>query len=153
MSLALPAKLPGLTDREAIADTLYRAVLAFDHADEALLLSAITEDIVAEMPGSSAKGIQELKAAVFDRVSKLDTTHFLSNIRISIESITTAKVTCSALAQHVRPGKGFEPGPNKFTSGALYICDVVKIDDLWKIKSWKADIVWVDGEPSVMTGP
>ena len=153
MSLALPATLPGLTDREAITDTLYRAVLSFDHADEALLLSAITEDIVFEMLDTSTKGIQELKAAVFDRVSKIDTTHFLSNIRISIESTTTAKVTCSALAQHVRPGKGFEPGPNKFTSGALYLCDVVKIDDLWKIKSWTANIVWVDGEPSVMAGP
>lgn len=81
MALALPSTLTGaLTDREAIADTLYRAVLAFDHADEALLLSAITADISASMPGSSANGIPEFKAAVFDRVSKLDTTHFLSNI-------------------------------------------------------------------------
>jgi len=153
MALALPAKLAGaLTEREAIADALYRAVLAFDHADEALLLSAVTEDISAEMPGLSSKGVPELKAAVFDRVSKLDTTHFLSNIRVTIESGTTAKVTCSAMAQHVRPGKGFEPGPNKFTSGGLYLCDVVKVGDLWKIKSWKANIVWVDGDPTVMAG-
>jgi hypothetical protein len=153
MALALPAKLAGaLTEREAIADALYRAVLAFDYADEALLLSAITEDISFEMPGSSAKGIPEIKAAVFDRVSKLDTTHFISNIRVSIESAIAAKVTCSAMAQHVRPGKGFEPGPNKFTSGGMYLCDVVKVGDLWKIKSWKAHFLWVDGDPTVMTG-
>lgn len=153
MSLALPAKLSGaMTDREAAADALYRAVLAFDHADEELLLSALTEDVAAEMPGSSAKGIPEFKAAVFDRVSKLDTTHFLSNVRVSLESSTTAKVSASAMAQHVRPGKGFEPGPNKFTSGGLYLCELIKVGDLWKIKDWKANIVWIDGDPSVMAG-
>lgn len=153
MAFPLPAQLVGgLTEREAIADALYRAVLAFDHADEALLLSAVTEDISAEMPGASSHGVAEFKAAVFDRVSELDTTHFLSNIRVTMESSSTAKVTCSAMAQHVRPGKGFESGPNKFTSGALYLCDVFKVGDLWKIKSWKANIIWVDGDPTVMTG-
>ena len=122
MSFLLPAKLTGaLTEREAIADALYRAVLAFDHADEALLLSAVTEDISAEMSGSSAKGVAELKAAFFDRVSKLDTTHFLSNMRINIESATTATVTCSAMAQHLRPGTGFDTSSSKLTSGAC-IC-------------------------------
>lgn len=42
MVLVLSVKLTGaLTERAAIADALYRAILAFDHADEALLLSAI----------------------------------------------------------------------------------------------------------------
>ncbi|RFU33896.1 hypothetical protein B7463_g2404, partial [Scytalidium lignicola] len=153
MSLLLPPKLSGaITEREAVADALYRAVLAFDHADESLLLTALTEDVAAEMPGSSAKGIPEFKAAVFDRVSKLDTTHFLSNVRVSIESATTAKASASAIAQHVRPGKGLEPGPNKFTSGGLYLCELVKVGELWKIKDWKANIVWIDGDPSVMAG-
>ncbi|RWA03547.1 hypothetical protein EKO27_g11557 [Xylaria grammica] len=153
MALALPAILSGgLTDREAIADGLYRAVLAFDHADEELLLSAITPDISAEMPGSSAKGVAEFRAAVFDRVSKLDTTHFLSNIRVNTQSATTAQATCSALAQHVRPGKGLEPGASKFTSGGVYLCDMVKVGELWKISNWRANIVWVDGDPTVMAG-
>ncbi|KAJ9165414.1 hypothetical protein NKR19_g415 [Coniochaeta hoffmannii] len=151
MAFALPAQLAGgLTEREAIADALYRAVLAFDHADEALLLSAVTDDIYAEMPGASANGVAELKAAVFDRVSKLDTTHFLSNMRVSIESSSTAKVTCSALAQHLRPGQGLQPATSKFTSGGLYMCDMVKVGDLWKMKSWKANIVWVDGDYTIM---
>lgn len=153
MTFLLPAQLAGgFTTREAIADAVYRAVLAFDHADEALLLTSVTEDIVTEMPGISAKGIPELKTAVFDRVSQITTTHFISNIRISIESDTKATLTCSALAQHVRPGKEFEPVGNKFTSGGLYLCEVVKIGDLWKIKSWKANFLWVDGDPTVMTG-
>lgn len=153
MVLALPAQLAGaLTDREAIADALYRAVLSFDCADETLLLSAVTDDISIEMAGTAANGVPELKAAVWDRVSKLDTTHFLSNLRISVESGTKARLTCSAMAQHVRPGKGREPGPHRFMSGGMYLCEVVKVEDLWKVKSWKADFFWVDGEPSVMEG-
>ncbi|KAI8949129.1 hypothetical protein F4801DRAFT_554449 [Xylaria longipes] len=154
---ALPAALPGLTDRESITDTLYRAVLAFDHGDDALLRSAVTEDVTAEMPNSPpTSSIPALKAAVFDRVAYgIDTTHFLSNIRISVESgASTAQASCSALAQHVRKGKGFEPGPHKFTSGGLYLCDLVKEEasGLWKIKAWKFNLVWVDGDRAVMTG-
>ncbi|KAI0973185.1 hypothetical protein F4678DRAFT_428178 [Xylaria arbuscula] len=152
----LPSILPGLTDREAIADTLYRAVLAFDHGDDAILRSAVTEDVIAEMPGHPpAKGVAALKATVFDRVAYgLDTTHFLSNIRVSLETgASTAQVSCSSLAQHVRKGKGFESGPHRFLSGGMYLCDVVKEEEsgLWKIKTWKAEIIWVDGDPAVMT--
>lgn len=153
MAFALPANLAGaLTDREAIADALYRAVLAFDHADEELLRSAVTEDISGEIAGTASSGISEFKARIFDRVSQLDTTHFLSNIRVSIESAMTAKATCSALAQHVRAGKGREPGPHKFTTGGFYLCDMVRVGELWKLKTWNARMVWVDGEPAVMTG-
>lgn len=153
LSLLLPSKLSGaITEREAVADALYRAVLAFDRDDESLLLTALTDDVAAEMPGSSAKGILEFKAAAFDRISKLDTTHFLSNFRVSIDSASTAKASASAMAQRVRRGKGFEPGPNKITSGGLYLCELVKVGELWKIKDWKANIVWVDGDPSVMAG-
>ena len=150
----LPISLAGsLTDREAIADALYRAVLAFDHADEALLRSALTEDISAEMPGVvTTNGIQEVKEAVYDRVSKLDTTHFLSNVRVNVESDTTAKVSCSAMAQHCPTGQGMDPSSRKFTSGALYFANVVKVDELWKIKNWKAQMIWFDGDRSVMSG-
>ncbi|KAK9413199.1 putative SnoaL-like domain-containing protein [Seiridium unicorne] len=71
-------------------------------------------------------------------------------MRVNIESSTTAKVTCSALTYHGHPNKGFDPGSNKFISGGLYLCDVVKIGELWKISSWKAKTVWVDGDPAVM---
>lgn len=127
MFLGLPAQLQGQhTEAEAVADALYRAVLAFDLDDEALLRSAVTGEISMRMPGIiNVNGIQELKEKVFDRVSKLDTTHFLSNMRVNISSAATARATCSATARHVRPGKGFESGPNKYMSGGLYSCELV----------------------------
>jgi hypothetical protein len=152
MTFALPAELAGgLTDREAIADALYRAALAFDLNDEALLRSAVTDDVSVEGPRSSTNGVDELKAVIFDRVSKVDTTHILTNMRINIKDRNTAKVTCSALAQHVRPGKGFEPSAGKLTSGGMYLCDVVKVGGLWKIKTWKTNITWIDGDRSLFS--
>ena len=149
----LPTSLAGITEREAVADALYRAVLAFDHADEDLLRSAMTEDVTMEFIGViSGKGIDEIKAKVFDRVSKLDTLHCLSNMRVSMESATTAKATCSAIAQHVRTGQGIDPNSAKYTSGALYSSELVKEGELWKIKRWQAKVVWLNGDPSVMSG-
>ncbi|KAI0974989.1 hypothetical protein F4678DRAFT_470278 [Xylaria arbuscula] len=153
MATALPATLGGgLTDREAIADALYRVVLAFDLADESLLLSAVTPNISADIGGSSTKGFAELKAANWDRISKLDTTHYLSNIRINIQSAATAQATCAALSQHVRPGKGLEADSKKWTAGSTYLCDLVKVGELWKISNWKLKVVWVDGDFGVMSG-
>ena len=154
MSLApLPANLAGITDREGVADALYRAVLAFDHANEDLLRSALTEDVTMEFVGVlSGKGIADLKAKVFDRVSKLDTLHCLSNMRVSMESATTAKASCSAVATHVRAGQGIDPNSAKYTSGVLYLCELVKDGELWKVNDWKAQVVWLHGDPSVMSG-
>ena len=152
-AFCLPAQLNGLTDREAIADALYRVVLAFDHADEELLKSAFATDKPRfEMPGHVLEGIPEMKAAVFDRVSKLDTTHFLSNIRVNIQSPTTAQATCSAMAQHAATGKGVEGDGAKLTSGGFYYSDMIKEGDLWKIQTWRASFVWLVGDRSVMAG-
>lgn len=69
MALLLPAELSGpINEREAIRDSIFRAVLSFDHADEALLRSAVTEDINAVMPGSEAKGIDQSRS-LFGTVS------------------------------------------------------------------------------------
>lgn len=141
---------PPLSDREAIADACYRTTASIDHADEELYWSAVTDDIYAEVAGTTVSSAQELKTKVWDNVIKVDTIHYLSNIRISIDSPTTARVTFTSLAQHCRRGKGFEPGPNKFTTGAIFNCDAVKVGDIWKMKSWKANHVWGDGDPSVM---
>ncbi|KAI1418828.1 hypothetical protein F5Y12DRAFT_436588 [Xylaria sp. FL1777] len=152
---ALPTALPGLTEREAIADVMYRAVLSFDHGDEELLRSAVTDDVIFDLVGSTPKnGFAALKAAVFDHMAhKVDTTHHVSNVRVSLESgASTAQVSCTSFAQHVRKGKGLEEGPHKYWGGGMYLCDVVKeeVSGLWKIKHWKLKIVWVEGNPDVM---
>lgn len=152
MSLVLPAQLSGaMTDREAITDALNRAVLSFDMADEALLHSAVTDGLYAEMPAVTSKGIEELKAIPWAHISKMVTTHLVSNVRVDITDSQNAKVTASVIAQHVVAGKEFEMG-NKFLAGSVYLCDVVKVEGLWKLSSWKVKIIWTEGDRAVMNG-
>lgn len=153
MTFALPAELAGgLTDREAIADTLYRVALAFDLNDEALLRSAVTDDVSVEGPRSSTNGVEELKA-VISTVSPRLTRHTYSQTcastsRIGIQPRLHAQ---RWLSTFVRPGQGFERSAGKLTSGGMYLCDVVKVGGLWKIKTWKTNITWIDGDRSLFS--
>lgn len=151
----LPAKLAGppLSDRDGVADACYRAFASIDHPDKELLLSSAAPDIQTDIAGKTCNGIDELQSKVLNNVSnKLDTIHYLTNMRVSIDTATTARVTFMAQAVHCRLGKGYEPGPNKFTTGAIYNCDAVKMDDLWKLKVMKSSHVWGEGDPSIMAG-
>jgi hypothetical protein len=82
---SLPANLkPDLSGREAIADAVYRCVTSFDTEDEALFKSAFTSDAVFELNGTVMNGLEAIHAQCYGSVSKLDTTHFLTNLRINI---------------------------------------------------------------------
>lgn len=151
----LPAQLAGppLSDRDAVADACFRAFASIDHADKELLLSSVTEDVYTDIAGKVCDGAEELLTKVWDNVSnKIDTIHYLTNMRVSIDTATMARVTFTAMAVHCRLGKGYEPGPNKFTTGAIYNCDAVKVDNIWRLKKMKSHHVWGEGDHSVMAG-
>lgn len=159
MAFVLPAALPGLTDREAIADAMYRAVQAFDTGDEAILRSALTDDVeMSFFAGGQTlmqgKGIAELKHIVFDRVgSRIDTVHYLTNVRVLLHpGADEAQATCNAIDQHCRQGKGAEAGPHRYTCGLVFGFDLVRVGDLWKAKRWNAKVIWSDGDAEVMKG-
>lgn len=151
----LPAKLPSLSTREAIADAAYRCALSFDMADVNLLESSFTQDAVFDLNGNVMSGIPEIRAGCFDRVSRLDTTHFVNNIRISHEEgDLTATLTASALAQHYRTGEGIKPDASRFLGGSFWWADLVmdETDGLWKAKKFRLKVVWAEGDRSVMNG-
>ncbi|KGO75581.1 hypothetical protein PITC_098640 [Penicillium italicum] len=149
---ALPASLtPALSDREAVADALYRGVIAFDTADDALFKSALTEDAVLVLNGTVMEGYDAIYSQCYANVSKMDTTHFLTNMRINITEESKAQVSCSALAQHYRDGEGMKPGSDFLLAGGLYTVELVKDagDGLWKIKHWTLKTTWGQGDRSV----
>ncbi|KAI0173497.1 hypothetical protein GGR52DRAFT_543242 [Hypoxylon sp. FL1284] len=151
----LPFQLPGpaLSDREAVADVCYASFAALDHADEALLMSAVTPDIETAIAGKTCSGAADLKAKVFDNVGvRLETVHYLTNMRVSVDSATGATVTFAAQAVHSVPGKGAEPGPYKYTTGAHYRCHAVKADGVWRLDRMESNHIWADGERSIMKG-
>ncbi|KAL4802420.1 hypothetical protein BDV18DRAFT_163824 [Aspergillus unguis] len=152
----LPAKLAGppMTDREAITDACYRAFASIDQSSEELLESCATPDIYTDIAFKACDGYDELKNKVWKHVSEnVDTVHYLTNVRVSVDTETTARVTFSAQAVHCILGKGYDPESPKFITGAFYACDAVKVDDLWKLKTMKSTHVWSTGDRSIMKPP
>ncbi|KAJ5661714.1 uncharacterized protein N7477_009330 [Penicillium maclennaniae] len=160
--MSYPLSLPGLNAKEAIVDALYRAAIGFDRNDLSIFDSAFArEDVVLELNSGtgekrSINGLAALKAGVLGHVGPMDTTHMISNVRINhTEGEETASMTAYALAQHCPPGRGMEPDGPKYIAGGEYSLDLVMDhgDKLWKIKKWVLDIIWRQGDQSVMEGP
>ncbi|KAI7091207.1 hypothetical protein KC356_g906 [Hortaea werneckii] len=145
----------GMSDREAIADCIYRAVQAFDLADRALLDSSFFDDAVFQVVGDTMVGRQAIHEQSFDFVSKLDTTHHPSGIRIEFSSDggETARVSCSFIAFHWRQGEGMKEGASRFTVGGYYFVDVEKdaADGLWKARRFEVKALWTEGDVEVMS--
>jgi hypothetical protein len=153
--------LPNLNTNEAIADAVYRSVTAFDRNDFTILESAITKDAYLELAAGPnertvIEGISTLKTQLFDHIGPMDTTHMVSNVRVNYKAgDSVASLTAYALAQHCPPGRGKDVDGPKFIAGSEYLVDLVLDhgDGLWKVKKWVVDIIWRQGDPSVMQRP
>lgn len=153
--MVLQATLTSLTAREGIADALYRASNGLDFIDAKLFDSAFTTDAVFELDGRVMEGLEAIHAGCFDRVAKMDTTHFNTNVRIDVkDGNSQGSLTATTLIQHYRLGEGKHPDATRFLAGTHYDMDVVKDDrdGLWKIKFWRLTVSWWEGDLSIMTG-
>ncbi|EKV16241.1 hypothetical protein Pdw03_2206 [Penicillium digitatum] len=70
---------PALSDRDAVADALYRGVVAFDTADDVLFKSALTDDAVLVLNGTVMEGYDAIYSQCYANIAKMDTNHFLTN--------------------------------------------------------------------------
>jgi hypothetical protein len=154
-----PITLSSLTPREAITDALLRCFNGIDHNDVTAFESAfVGEDIhlshsIVPVPFTS---LTALKAGLFARVGPMDTSHVLTNVRIDYkDGQDTASMKAFALCQHALPGLGKQPDGAKYATCVDYTVDVVKgkEDGLWKIYKAVLDVVWTQGDHSVMGGP
>lgn len=153
--------------REAVADALYRCVMAFDTTDAALFDSSFMLDGVLEVNGRAMEGLPEIHATGLALIFKVDTTHLVTNVRINMRTGTTkagagagaveeenkASLTATVLAQHFAGGKGMEPGQKSLMSGSLYRAELAKdMNGLWKFTHLQIKSTWVQGDYSVIGG-
>ena len=142
------------TKHEAIKDALLRAVLAIDTNDIVLFESALIErdKVSFIMNGNAQDGLDIIVSGMFNNVGPLDTTHFITNIRVISETDSAATFTASALAQHFRTGEGNSGHAERLMSGSLYTVDVEhdSKDGLWKFRKWAMNLIWHEGEMSVV---
>ncbi|KAK9234744.1 hypothetical protein V1525DRAFT_412084 [Lipomyces kononenkoae] len=155
MSLSsLPTALPSLSVREYVIDALYRCVIGLDTANKDLFDSSLTQDAVLDINGRVLNGLDAIHAGCYNILAKLDTTHFITNVRVSVkDGESTASLTASALAQHYRQGQGLESGAEGLLTGVLYYVDLVKdTDGLWKATNSKMRTTWFEGDRAIAMG-
>ena len=159
MSETYPLSLSSLSQREAIIDAVNRAFIGCDRYDKTIFNSAWAgEDVVFEIHDNEERvfnGLSSIHKYIFERVGPMDTTHNASAIRVDVQDgAKAAHVTATALAQHCPPGTGRDPNGRKYTVGGQYFLDIVKDEaDEWKIKKWVLNVIWSQGDPSVMAPP
>ncbi|KAE9365555.1 hypothetical protein N431DRAFT_420746 [Stipitochalara longipes BDJ] len=149
--------LSSLSDREAITDAVYRALLGFDHNDAEIFNTAFIADqqsMIFSMNGQEIHGLDKVRSQLLDFVGPMDTTHMISNVRVDVKGgAETAQLNCYALAQHCPPGKGRDVEGKKYLAASEYWIDFVKEKDEWKIKKWVMKVIWTQGDASVMQRP
>jgi hypothetical protein len=159
MSQSFPQILPSLSQREAIADALYRAAIANDQNDSALFNSAWAgEDVSMEIHDDNIRvlqGLSLIRATVLDRVGPMDTTHNISMVRVNYQDgADTASLTATSTAQHAASGTGRDTNGIKYTVGGEYSVDLIKDEaGVWKIKKVVLNVVWTSGDASLMRPP
>src|SRR5262245_50270801 len=96
-----------ITDRAEIIDAIYRYTAALDYGDAALMESALSEDAVVDLTPATAKiGLEFpvlrpreiVVGALIGAVGPLDTSHSVTNVRITIDDDGTATLRCYAQA-------------------------------------------------------
>jgi hypothetical protein len=159
MPQAYPISLSSLSEREAIADAVYRAAIGCDQHDTELFNSAWAgDDVTMELHDDKIRVLPNLsmiRTHVLDKVGPMDTTHSISMIRVHVEEgADSATLTATSMAQHCPPGTGREPAGSKYTVGGQYSVDLLKDGaGAWKIKKLVLNVIWTQGDASVMGGP
>lgn len=152
---SLPSSLSSLSSREAITDALYRSVIGLDTADIALFDSAFSEGASLDLNGDVLVGMDSIHSGCYEVISKLDTMHFITNVRVNIkDGESKASMTASSLAKHYRLNQGMQPGATSLMTGAFCSGDLVydNKSSLWRFTRWKIKMNWSEGDWGVFSG-
>ena len=150
---------PSLTNEAAdkleVVDALYRFAAGIDLRDKSLLSSALAENAVSDFRPAAAKagfeypvieGRDIVVAALTASLSKLDTTHSVTNPRVTING-DTARLDALVEAQHVSR----DDHTLSYLMKNRYDVELVRMGDGWVITRNTVDNVWRSGDISVLS--
>lgn len=157
MSVTDNTTTPAATaDKFAVVEALYRYAAGLDLRDRTLLASAFAEDAVADFGPATRKagfdypemvGNETIAAALADSLSELDTTHSVSNPRVSIAG-DTADMEAIVACQHLPR----DDHSRHVLMTNRYNVDLVRQEDAWVIQHLTVDNAWTEGDPTVLYG-
>jgi hypothetical protein len=142
-------------DKLAAAEAVYRYAAGIDLRDKDLLASALANNAVSDFRPAAAKagfdypvieGRDNLVAALLTSLSTLDTTHSVTNQRVTIDG-DTARMDALVEAQHVP-----RTDPSRhYLMKNRYDVELVRNGNAWVIARCTVDNVWRSGDPSVLS--
>lgn len=146
---------PSADEHFEIVDALYRFGAGQDLRDRGLFESAFAADAVLDFTGPARRlgaeivafeGRQDIADAVFAAIAGLDTTHTVTNPRVT--SYDGARATLSALveAQHL-PRKDHA---RHLLLKNLYTVVLSRWGPRWVIERLRIDNIWWNGDPAVL---
>jgi hypothetical protein len=145
-----------MADKLAVVDALYRYAAGIDLRDQDLLASALADDAVSDFRPAAAKagfeypvieGKDLIVGALSASLSSVDTTHSVSNPRVTIDN-DKAHMEVMVEAQHVPR----HDSSMHYLMKNRYDVDLVRKDGGWVIQRVVVDNVWRNGNPGVLAG-
>ena len=142
-------------DKLAVVEALYRFAAGIDLRDKDLLVSALADDAVSDFRPAAAKagfeypviqGRDNIVSALSTSLGSLDTTHSVTNPRVTIDG-DTARLDALVEAQHVPRSdhSRFYLVKNR------YEVELVRDGEGWLIKRTIVDNVWRSGDLAVLS--
>lgn len=144
------------SDKLAVMEALYRFAAGIDLRNGALLASALADDATSDFRPAAAKagfdypvltGRDAIVAALSNSLSAIDTTHSVSNPRVSVDG-DMAHLEALVEAQHVPRADH----SRHYLMKNRYDVDLVRHGDAWVIRRMTIDNCWRSGDPAVLAG-
>ena len=142
-------------DRIAIVDALYRFGAGQDLHNRSLFESAFSQDATvdfikpAQRLGATIpvfEGRQVIADTILSTISNLDTTHTVTNPRITAYDGEHATLFALVEAQHFPQG---DHSRNLLLKN-IYMVELKREDDQWVINHMMIENVWLTGDPTVL---
>lgn len=143
-------------DKLAVVDALYRFAAGIDQRNTTLLTSAFAVDAISDFRPAGKKagfeypvleGRETIISALRGSLSNIDTTHSVSNPRVSISG-NNATLDVLVEAQHVPSN---DPSRHYLMKNR-YEIEMVRQDEFWVIQHVIIDNIWRTGDPDVLSG-
>ena len=142
-------------DKLAVIDAMYRFAAGIDLRDGQLLASSLAENAVSDFRPAAAKagfeypvieGRDVIVSALSTSLSSLDTTHSVTNARVTIDG-DTACLEALVEAQHVPRSDS----TRHYLMKNRYDVELVRNGEVWVIQRTTVDNIWRSGDPTVLS--
>ncbi|KAI3327115.1 hypothetical protein HD806DRAFT_550721 [Xylariaceae sp. AK1471] len=142
-------------DKIGAVEALYRFFAGIDLRDQDLLTSALANDAISDFRLAAAKagleypvlqGRANIAAALSSSLAQLDTTHSLSNPRVTVDG-DKADLEAMVEAQHLPRN---DPSRHYLMKNR-YKVELVRSGHVWLVQHITVDNVWRTGDLAVMS--